>query len=157
MSHDHDDVTLPRGALLGLVLLIAISLAAVVAVNLVGGHEDSAKQISGDVVDSRDLRFVDLGKGNVAIYDWPGGQLVATLDAGTDNFIRGVIRGLARERRGIGAGDGEPFRITRFDNGRLILEDRATGRVLVLEAFGMTNARAFGRLLDSGATVARNG
>lgn len=156
MSHNHDDINLPRGALLGLVLLVAISLAAVVAVKLVGAHDDAAMSVSGDVIDSRDLRFVDLGHGNVAIYDWPGGELVATLDAGTDNFIRGVIRGLARERRGIGAGDGEPFRITRFDNGRLTLEDRVTGRVLVLEAFGATNARAFGRLLEADASASRS-
>lgn len=157
MSHDHDDVTLPRGALLGLALLIAISLAAVVAVNLIGDHEDRSMSVSGDVVDSRDLRFVDLGRGNVGIYDWPGGELVDTLDAGSDNFIRGVIRGLARERRGIGAGDGEPFRITRFDDGRLILEDRVTGRVLILQAFGITNARAFGRLLETDDTGSRTG
>lgn len=148
MSHQHEDISLPRGALLGLALLIAISLSAVVAVKLIGGHEQ-IKPVSGAVINSRDLRFVDLGGGRVAIYDWPGGGLVDTLDAGTDNFIRGVIRGLARERRGIGAGDSVPFRISRFDNGRLTLEDRATGRVLVLEAFGATNAHAFGRLLKT--------
>lgn len=148
MSHRHEDVSVPRGALLGIALLIAISLSAVVAVKLIGGHE-AAKPVGGEVINSRDLRFVDLGGGRVAIYAWPDGRLVDTLDAGTDNFIRGVIRGLARERRGIGAGDREPFRISLFENGRLTLEDRATGRVLVLEAFGATNARAFGRLLET--------
>ena len=78
-----------------------------------------------------------------------------TLPAGSDNFIRGVLRSLARERRGIGAGAETPFRVSRFDDGRIVLQDLATGRSLVLQAFGITNARAFAKWLDQDPSLAR--
>jgi putative photosynthetic complex assembly protein len=149
MSHHHDhDRTLPRGALLAVGALIGISLVSVIAVRILQ-PEGVKTPIEAAVVDSRELRFVDVGKGEVAIYDWPEGKLVETLDPGTDNFIRGVIRGLARERRSIDAGTDTPFRLSRLDNGRLTLEDPATGRVLTLEAYGATNAASFRRLLET--------
>lgn len=146
-NHDHDR-TLPRGALLAVAALIGVSLVSVIAVRILQ-PEGLKTPIEAALIDSRDLRFVDVGKGEVAIYDWPDGSLVETLDPGTDNFIRGVIRGLARERRGADVGADRPFRLSRFDNGQLTLEDPATGRVLTLEAYGATNAAAFSRLLET--------
>jgi putative photosynthetic complex assembly protein len=146
-NHDHDR-TLPRGALLAVAALIGVSLVSVIAVRILQ-PQGARAPIEAAVVDSRDLRFVDVGKGEVAIYDWPDGRLVETLDPGTDNFIRGVIRGLARERRSVDAGTDTPFRLSRFDNGQLTLEDTATGRVLTLEAYGATNAASFSRLLQT--------
>jgi putative photosynthetic complex assembly protein len=52
-----------------------------------------------------------------------------------------------RERRSHGLGMEHPFRIARYPDGRLVLEDLATDRVIDLQAFGPTNAGAFARLL----------
>jgi putative photosynthetic complex assembly protein len=150
-----NDRTLPRAALLAVAALIGVALAATFSVRVLD-FNGVQTPITSAVSASRDLRFVDVGRGEVAVYDWSNGKLVATLDPGNDNFIRGVMRGMARERRGVGVGADIPFRITRFDNGSLTLEDPATGRLLVLEAFGFTNARAFNRLLETRSQSTRN-
>jgi putative photosynthetic complex assembly protein len=76
---------------------------------------------------------------------------VALLAPGTNGFIRGVLRGLARERRQHNVGAEPPFRLTRWDNGHLSLEDPQTGRRIELGSFGPTNAEAFSRLLARGS------
>ena len=59
---------------------------------------------------------------------------------GTNGFLRGVLRGLARERKLERSAIEPPFRLTRWADGRLSLEDPATGRRIDdLEAFGPTN------------------
>ena len=40
--------------------------------------------------------------------------------------------------------------LTRWADGRLSLEDRTTGRVIALDAFGPTNGEAFAQLLTAG-------
>ena len=44
----------------------------------------------------------------------------------------------------------DPFRLTRYDDDSLTLEDALTGRKISLQAFGPTNVSAFAVLLDSG-------
>ena len=144
--NDHHENPLPPAALFGVAALIGFALIAVAGFTLL--HQPRSVDNVTSAIKTRDLRFVDLGAGEVAVQDWPGGRRVATLAPGSENFIRGVLRGLARERRSIGIGDTEPFRITRFADGRLTLEDRATGRILFLNAFGPTNVGAFAQLLD---------
>jgi putative photosynthetic complex assembly protein len=99
----------------------------------------------------RDLRFKDRADGAVTVHEASDDRLVAVLPPGGDGFIRGAMRGLARERRQKEVGPEPPFRLTRWDNGRLSLEDTGTGRRVDLEAFGPTNAQAFGRLLTAEA------
>jgi putative photosynthetic complex assembly protein len=43
-----------------------------------------------------------------------------------------------------------PFRLTHWSDGRLTLEDAATGRRIELESFGPTNMQAFASLLAAG-------
>lgn len=138
----------PRGALLGLAALVGFSLLAVTGAQL-GGFK-AEQPVTGHVLDSRDLRFVDAQGGLVLVYDATSGRMLQSLEPGTENFIRGVLRGLARERRGLAQRAEVPFRVARHSGGRLTLEDMATGRLIDLDAFGSTNAGAFARLLDAG-------
>jgi putative photosynthetic complex assembly protein len=103
-------------------------------------------------VESRDLHFVDRPDGAVLVYDGDHpGKPVYVVPPGSDQFLRGVLRGLARERRSRGAGESVPFRLTQRMDGGLTLQDRATGRVIDLRAFGPTNEAAFAKLLQAGA------
>lgn len=140
----------PRGALLGIAALVAFSLLAVIAAQI-GGFK--AGQVApGAMVDSRDLRFADGQGGMVYVYDASSEQMLAALMPGTENFIRGVLRGMARERRSASLGPQVPFRLARHNDGRLTLRDMATDRLVDLHAFGSTNARSFARLLDAGSS-----
>ena len=85
----------------------------------------------------------------VYVWDASSNLLLDSLQPGTENFIRGVLRGLARERRSHSLDRGIPFRLARHGDGRLTLQDLATGRRIDLQAFGATNVGSFRRLLDA--------
>jgi putative photosynthetic complex assembly protein len=136
---------LPRAALAGAGMLLALSLA-MVGIARITGYEP-AKPPASAVVESRDLRFVDRADGAVLVYTNQDDRLVDTLQPGTNGFVRGVLRGLVRERRADHVGAAPPFRLTRWADGRLSLDDPSTGRHVDLEVFGPTNAGAFAQIL----------
>jgi putative photosynthetic complex assembly protein len=137
---------MPTGILLGMAGLVVFSLIAV-GLARITDHK-AVEPTLAEVVVERNLRFVDTGGGRAEILDDRSGELVMVMEPGQDNFIRGVIRGLARERRGYGIGSKLHFELARHADGQLTLTDPATGRVLDLRAFGRTNAEAFARLLN---------
>jgi putative photosynthetic complex assembly protein len=85
----------------------------------------------------------------VVIADARSGQVVDVIAPGTNGFLRSVLRGLARERKRQDLGEQLPFRLTRWADNRLLLDDEATGRRIDLGAFGLTNAEAFSRVLNN--------
>jgi len=136
----------PRVALLAAAGLIVSSLVLVGASRLSGvGVMENPTSVP---VQQRALHFEDREDGGVAVYaEGPDGKLVEVLEPGTNGFVRSVIRGLVRERRREGLGREPGFRLTRWADGRISLDDLATGRRVELDAFGPTNAGAFADLL----------
>lgn len=100
-------------------------------------------------VDAVLLRFTDLDDGGVAVIDASDDRLLYKAEPGTNGFIRGVMRGLARERIQAGVGATAPFKLTRWNDGSISLQDETSGRRLDLDAFGTTNAQAFARFFSS--------
>jgi putative photosynthetic complex assembly protein len=149
VSEPGADRSIPRGVLWGAAALIGFSIvsAGAARVGVIGPEQKPAAEAAA----IRDLRFKDRADGAVTVHEASDDRLVAVLPPGGDGFIRGAMRGLARERRQKEVGPEPPFRLTRWDNGRLSLEDTGTGRRIDLEAFGPTNAQAFGRLLAAEA------
>lgn len=149
MSEPGADRLIPRGVLWGAAALIGFTIvsAGAARVGVIGPEQKPAAEAAA----IRDLRFKDRADGAVTVHEASDDRLVAVLPPGGDGFIRGAMRGLARERRQKEVGPEPPFRLTRWDNGRLSLEDTGTGRRIDLEAFGPTNAQAFGRLLTAEA------
>ncbi len=101
---------------------------------------------------TRDLRFEDTPDGAVAVYDNSSDRPVNIVSPGSDAFLRATMRGLAQQRKRESVGDKIPFRLTSWADGRLTLDDTATGRHIELEAFGHTNAATFARLLTPEST-----
>lgn len=137
--------TFPRGALLGAAGLVLLALLAAAAGRLAGLAPTLVPQ--AQPVTSIELRFADQADGSVAVYAEADGHLVELLPPGSNGFVRGVLRGFARERRRNEVGQAPPFRLTRWSDGRLSLADATTGRTVELEAFGPTNLAAFAGLL----------
>jgi putative photosynthetic complex assembly protein len=142
------DPLFPRGALIGAALLVAFTVtsAAVARISGLG----TVQMPESALVESRPLRFEDMRDGSIRVTDARTGQIAASVEPGTNGFIRGTLRGLARERKRQGIGIEPPFMLTRWADGRLSLEDPATGRVIALDAFGPTNGEAFAQLLTAG-------
>jgi len=103
----------------------------------------------------RKLRFVDAEDKSVRVLDAQSGVEVYRV-TGEAGFIRGILRGMARERRRLGKSAGEPFELS-LDAGLLTLTDLATGQRVELTAFGHTNAGAFARMLVEPQTLASSG
>ncbi len=66
---------------------------------------------------------------------------------GEQGFLRGILRGLNRTRRGRDIPRDAPFHLAAYTDGRLVLDDPATGVRLDLAAFGHTNEDVFVALL----------
>lgn len=153
MSAAHSQ-TVPRGALISAAALVLLSIG-VTATMRIAHIPPSASPVllraaeNIAPVASRDLRFTDRADGAVVIQDVGTGATAGMVEPGTKSgFIRGVMRGLARERRMHGIGDQPPFRLTLWQDGQLSLIDTADGRAIELGAFGETNRAAFAALLN---------
>jgi putative photosynthetic complex assembly protein len=153
-GHAHDNMA-PPAALKAAAFLVLSSLLLVGAVRLglwapapsaaVQRHEARLTPVA-----ERLLHFRDRADGYVVITDAGSGAQVAAIGREGGGFIRGVMRGLARERRMHGVDAAPPFRLSAWPNGALSLADTATGRVIELGSFGPDNRAAFARLLPGG-------
>jgi putative photosynthetic complex assembly protein len=145
VSDTTHDPTIPRGALLGAGALLVAAVVATAAARYTGvgtTHLPPAASVA-----TVELRFLDGADGSVIVQSYPEGAVVAVLPPGQHGFARGVLRGLARDRHLAQLDSGPPFRLVRWSDGRLSLEDPATRRTVALEAFGPDNARVFANLL----------
>lgn len=151
MSEQPNHTGIPRAALLGILALVGFAIIAV----MTGRFADVGRvsMAPSTEVDRVSLRFVDRRDGAVEVYKAASNEQVAVVEPGTGGFIRGVLRGLVRERKLSGELTRAPFMLRRWADGRLTLEDPQTGRVIDLGAFGVTNAGAFAKLMSSSQTM----
>ena len=126
--------------LLGCMVLIALAARS----GPHGGAPPPARPVR-----TADLLMQDNPDGSVTVTQAGTGRAVTTLEPKTNAFVRVLLTGLVRERRREGEGShAVPFHLTRWSDGRLTVDDTATGRLIELEAFGRTNEAAFARLLE---------
>ncbi|MDB5647798.1 photosynthetic complex assembly protein PuhC [Methylobacterium sp.] len=127
------------GLLLGFVVL-AVTFGRVEGVGL-------TRMEPARPVQSLAFRVDDAPDGSITLRDAEHGGLVATVQPGEDNFIRATLRGFGQGRLRAGLSREVPFRLTRFDDGSLRLDDALTGRSVDFGAFGPSNFAAFARLM----------
>lgn len=147
--------TVPRPALVTAAAVVALTLALTALVRLgvldreaVPAEARAAAGVSAATV--RHLSFTDRADGAVVVRDVDAGQTLAVLHGENDGggFVRGVMRGMARERRMDGIGPQAPFELTGWSNGSLTLRDPTNDRAIELGSFGATNRAAFARFLS---------
>ena len=145
MAQAVDRQSFPRLPLAGAIALVAVTLALVAASRIAG----PAPAAAPEAMAAMDLAFEDRAGGHIHVRNASTGALIDEIAPGEDGFLRGVLRGLARERRAHGIGAETPFRLERHAGGRLAVIDTATGRQIDLAAFGPTNQAAFARFFDT--------
>ena len=153
----HEDVPLndvPKGALIGAGILLALSILLAAVVRLEGSY--AIDPPPAQAVQSRVLIFDDRADRGISVRDGETGALVADLAPGTHGFVRGLLRGLSRDRYVHGVGGEVPFTLTRWSDGRLSITDPATGSVLHLAAYGFANVREFAAFLPPAKEPARS-
>jgi len=137
----------PRAPLVAVALLIGLTLLAVAGVRYTGMGVVIVPD--APTVAVRALRFEDRQDGSIAVLDANGEHQIDSVAPGTNGFLRGTLRGLARERKRAGVGPEVPFQLVGHADGRMTLKDPGTGRRVDLASFGPTNAAAFARLMNS--------
>jgi putative photosynthetic complex assembly protein len=142
-----DTEPFPRGALIAAGALVVFSLAATTFVRLERLGSPTVASVRPAPARAVDVKFTDEADGSVGVHDGRDGHLIETLAPGTNGFVRSVMRGLAHERMRRGIGPSQPFRVTQARDGKLALEDPATGRLIDLDAFGAPNAAGFADML----------
>lgn len=150
-GHTHANIA-PPAALKAAGALILLSLALVSAAQfglteLPAAAVERRAEARVHSLRERMIHFADREDGFVVVTDAGSGTQVAALGREGSGFVRGVMRGLARERRQLGAGSERPFRLAEWPDGALSLTDTATGRVIELNGFGHTNRAAFAAFL----------
>jgi putative photosynthetic complex assembly protein len=145
MSDPFEGRPFPRGVLIGAAALITFVIAAVALVRLtgLGGTEIPPAPVQFSV----ELRFQERDDGRTLVYAETDPEAIAVLESGVDGFVLGVLRAMARERRGREVEMSQPYQLILLEDGRLIFKDTATGREIDLRAFGPTNAQSFADLL----------
>ncbi len=140
----------PRGALFAVGTMVIATVLTVAAVRFTGvGAQHVA---DAPTVATRQFRFEDRPDGSIVVLDARSRRLVDTVAPGTNGFLRGTMRGLARERMRRSIGPEQPFLMIGHADGRLTLEDPATGRRVDLGSFGPVNAAVFAHIMATPAT-----
>ncbi len=131
-------------------VLAAFVIAGIALVGIEAPRHTRPMPIAAaQVVAARDLRFEDQADGSIAVLDAASGLRAGTVAPGEGGFVRGVMRGLARTRRRRDVEGQVPFHLAASSNGRLVIGDPATGAMVELEGFGMTNAASFAQFLPA--------
>ena len=157
MSHIHHQQPISPAMLTSALFLVGLTLATVTAarIGLITPPPSPAAERGIEhvaPVQIRDLRFTDLPGGALSIVDVKDGRTAQLIKPGEPSgFIRGVLRGLMRDRKLRGLTAAPPLRLTLWKNGALSLDDPATGRSVELGSFGADNRAAFARLLRNQA------
>jgi putative photosynthetic complex assembly protein len=122
---------------------VALSLAGVLLCATLARLENFAgAPAAAPVIAKAELTFTDLADGGVVVRN-AGGKAVANIPSRDDGFLRMTLRLLAAARLRQHIGQQQPFMLTEFTGGRMLLADPATGLSVELEAFGPSNVGEF--------------
>lgn len=137
-------------------LLVGLSMALCIAIIAIARWTGVSESFvsSASSVEKHRLYFEDRVDGSIAVtLTLDESALsstpisVARIAPESNGFLRGVLRGLASERKRRGMGSERPFELNLRADGRLTLDDPGTGRQIDLRSFGPTNAATFESLL----------
>lgn len=152
MPRIHHQQAIPRAATwaAGTLVVVSMLFAAFARQTQIG----TTALAPSSAVEVRALRFADQADGAIAIYRAGEPAPTLVLAPGGDGFVRGVLRGLARERKRNRIGAEHAYELARRADGRLTITDPTTGRHLDLGAFGPANYGAFAHIFGATAPPA---
>lgn len=127
----------------GFLLLTVFALAISASVFGIGGDREKPTT----VLVERALKFQDAPDHGILVIDAVSNTVAVHLPPNGNGFLRGALRALTRSRRAAGIGEGPPFKLVRYTDGRLVLHDPATTQHITITSFGPTQVESFDNLL----------
>jgi putative photosynthetic complex assembly protein len=143
-SQNREREMIPRTLLWGM-LALALSTLALVTLSVLTDRPHVGVPQAAAVVSKTSVILEGLSAQAVVVRR-PDGSVLMDLPHG--GFITVIQSGMARNRLVKGVQGNPPIDIVKYDNGRLVAEDPATGWSAELYAFGQDNKAAFERLLS---------
>ena len=141
------------GGIVGITLLVVFGVSLGILPARPSAPELRAENHVG-VITSRSFAFADRADGALVAIEAVTGKVALVLEPGSNSgFIRGVMRGMMRERQLAEVSRHGAVTITQWADGALTLKDPSTGRIIELGSFGHTNRAAFAQLLAPGLHV----
>ena len=137
---------IPRVLGRALTALVLICLALVAMARLTDRPLEATPPVLPVVAERMIILSGDMS-GAARVLD-ANGQVIAELTPEQGGFVSGVYRVLVRERTKHGVALDAPVRLVRTQGNRVAIYDDTTGWSADLMGFGLTNTRAFARLLD---------
>lgn len=146
-----EEIRVPTGAIVGAGLLILSVIALAIFARVTHADRGGPRlEPVTQAVGMRDLIFKTNPRDASAemdVIDATTGQTVRHFGPTEGGFVRGSLRGLARLRTTQGISPDEPYRLTEWPGGRMTLQDRRTGMIVEVNAFGVTSVEGYRALL----------
>jgi putative photosynthetic complex assembly protein len=137
-------------------LIAALAIALTVLARLTGiGTELVAR---GAPVDARAITLIQRADGHLIMADATTGAIHSDSTPVQGGFLRGVVRAFSLKRNAQGVPHEAPYAVTRWDSGRITLNDLSTGHQVPLDSYGPTVTDIFtplfaGAPADGGAVL----
>ena len=139
-------IRVPRGPLIGAFLLVALVFGVAIQAKL-SGRTASEEPVTA-VAQQREVRFDLQPDGTLAVFDVGQQREITRLHSDGNGFIFGMLRGIKQKRDVAHTDPATPFRITRWQDGRMTLDDPSTGMHVAVSSFGPTQVASFRQLFQ---------
>ena len=121
-----------------MLIVIAIVVFAALSLTLTAkltGFGLSQTELGQPVI-SQPMSIALEAEGHIVVSNPQTGEVYLTYSDGRGGFFRSILRAFSLKRRAYNVPDSTPFQVTRWDSGRLTLDDPATGHSIPVDSFG---------------------
>lgn len=139
-------IHVPRGPLIGAFLLVTLVFGVAIQARMTG--RTASEEPVTPVAQQREVRFEVQGDGTLSVYDVGQGREITRLSSDKNGFIFGMLRGIKQKRDVAHTDTATPLRITRWQDGRMTLDDPSTGMHVAVSSFGPTQIASFQQLFQ---------
>ena len=103
--------------------------------------------VNGAIVATYSVTMMVEGDDAVALRSVETGDIIVDFDKGRGGFLRSAIRAFGLKRNQMKIAPATPFEVTRWESGRVTLNDPATGHQVPVDSFGPTVTKMFAPLV----------
>jgi putative photosynthetic complex assembly protein len=138
-------IKVPRAPLIGAAVLALLAYSIAISARVFG--VGAAVEPVSVPIEERAIRFMAQPDGSLEVMDVNTGREIVRLTSdGGNGFLFGALRGITYKRSIARVAPETPFALTRWQNGKITLDDPSTGMHIAVNSFGPTQVASFERL-----------